>query len=56
MYILEFDSEGNIVGGEWLGKSRWDHPDYIWYPTDGRTANPYVSREDVLYLLSLSRE
>jgi hypothetical protein len=31
-YILECDREGNIVGGEWLGSSRNDHPDFLWNP------------------------
>ncbi len=55
-YLLELDAANNVVGGEWLGESRSDHPDFLWYPTEGHSRNPHVKREDVLYLLSLSRE
>jgi hypothetical protein len=31
-YVLEtFDD--NIVGGEWVGSSLHDHPDFLWWPT-----------------------
>jgi hypothetical protein len=55
-YVLELDASGSIIGGEWYGKSKSDHPDFIWYPSTGESANPYVQRPDVLQLLSLSRE
>ncbi len=29
-YILEVDHRGMIVGGEWLGKNKLDHPDFLW--------------------------
>lgn len=29
-YILEVDAHGFIIGGEWLGKSKLDHPDFLW--------------------------
>ena len=29
-YILELDSAGKILGGEWLGLSRKNHPDFLW--------------------------
>ena len=31
-YILEVDSAGKIVGGEWLGASKRRHPDFVWLP------------------------
>jgi len=31
-YVLESDSNGNIVGGEWLGADRTEHPDFLWNP------------------------
>jgi hypothetical protein len=31
-YILELDQEENIIGGEWVGNSRADHPDFIYVP------------------------
>ena len=29
-YILEQGPEGNILGGEWVGVSDKDHPDFLW--------------------------
>ncbi|GLE10660.1 hypothetical protein PINS_up022877 [Pythium insidiosum] len=31
-YLLELDGKGKIIGGEWLGDSRYDHPDFLWFP------------------------
>jgi hypothetical protein len=31
-YILEADSAGKIVCGEWLGVSLRQHPDFVWWP------------------------
>jgi len=31
-YILEVDSAGKIIGGEWLGTSKRKHPDFVWLP------------------------
>ena len=31
-YILEVDSTGKIVGGEWIGASKRQHPDFVWLP------------------------
>lgn len=53
-YLLEFDERGHILGGEWLGASRTDHPDFIWMPFQPDTptgdksgGNPFLSREEV---------
>ncbi len=32
-YILEVDSDGKVVGGEWTGSSKRNHPDFLWLPT-----------------------
>ena len=32
-YILELDADGKIIGGEWFGASKKDHPDFLWLPT-----------------------
>ncbi|MBF0408792.1 MAG: hypothetical protein HQM10_15705 [Candidatus Riflebacteria bacterium] len=32
-YNLFIDNEDNVVGGEWTGESRRNHPDFIWIPT-----------------------
>jgi hypothetical protein len=31
-YILEVDANGKINGGEWLGTSKRQHPDFVWLP------------------------
>jgi len=31
-YILEVDAAGKIIGGEWLGVSKKQHPDFVWLP------------------------
>ncbi|GMF28806.1 unnamed protein product [Phytophthora lilii] len=31
-YLLELDNDYNILGGEWVGDSRSDHPDFLWFP------------------------
>jgi hypothetical protein len=31
-YILEVDSTGKIIGGEWIGASKRQHPDFAWLP------------------------
>lgn len=54
-YILEVDSDGDVVGGEWAGESRSDHPDFLWMPFEpdeptGSSArgNPHVSNDEVI--------
>ncbi len=56
-YILELDDEGHILGGEWIGDSRRDHPDFIWMPFepaeptgDVSYGNPEVNNEEVIKL------
>lgn len=34
-YVLEVDSKNRIVGGEWVGKSMANHPDFLWVPITG---------------------
>ncbi|MBA3391542.1 MAG: pre-peptidase C-terminal domain-containing protein [Deltaproteobacteria bacterium] len=31
-YILEVDGAGKIIGGEWIGTSKRQHPDFVWLP------------------------
>ncbi|KAG7394538.1 hypothetical protein PHYBOEH_005030 [Phytophthora boehmeriae] len=31
-YLLELDNDYNILGGEWVGNSNSDHPDFLWFP------------------------
>ena len=32
-YVLELDAAGTIIGGEWVGSSKRNHPDFMWLPT-----------------------
>ena len=32
-YVLELDAAGTILGGEWVGASKTNHPDFLWWPT-----------------------
>ncbi len=36
-YVLEVDSAGKIIGGEWVGSSKTAHPDFLWLPTGVRS-------------------
>ncbi|EGZ14114.1 hypothetical protein PHYSODRAFT_513204 [Phytophthora sojae] len=31
-YLLELDNDYNVLGGEWVGESKTDHPDFLWLP------------------------
>lgn len=31
-YVLELDATGKILGGEWVGSSKLNHPDFLWLP------------------------
>lgn len=54
-YLIELDDENNVLGGEWIGESRRDHPDFIWMPFepvdpsgDVSSGNPLVKNEEVI--------
>lgn len=32
-YLLELDADDNILGGEWVGTSNQEHPDFLWFAT-----------------------
>jgi hypothetical protein len=36
-YILELDEDGKVIGGEWIGASKTNHPDFLWLPTGIQT-------------------
>jgi len=54
-YVLELDQKGQIIGGEWLGDSRNNHPDFIWRPLDPKPENPHLDLNIVteIYLKSV---
>lgn len=31
-YIVELDERRNVIGGEWVGSTLEDHPDFLWIP------------------------
>ncbi len=55
-YVLELDAAGKIVGGEWIGASRQNHPDFLWLPvkkSQGTVAG-VISYADVKQLFTLA--
>lgn len=36
-YVLELNLDGHIIGGEWVGSSKKDHPDFLWVPTSKKS-------------------
>ncbi|CAI5741709.1 unnamed protein product [Hyaloperonospora brassicae] len=57
-YLLELDSNGLIIGGEWVYDSDSNHPDFIWFPKSKPAANAVTSTglkyADVAMLLKRS--
>lgn len=47
-YLLELDANNEIIGGEWIGASTWDHPDFLWFATQ-RPADNTVSNVGIKY-------
>lgn len=61
-YVLEIDSSGNVIGGEWAVQSRTDHPDFLWIPLEPTRGsgskdggNPYLDPQEILQLWAESR-
>jgi len=54
-YLLELDADGKVLGGEWYGASKKDHPDFIWRPQDSKSYNPHLNPDTIMeiYLKSL---
>ncbi|GAB9472526.1 hypothetical protein Gpo141_00009702 [Globisporangium polare] len=38
-YLLELDGQSNVIGGEWVGASMSEHPDFLWLPFSKPAAN-----------------
>lgn len=55
-YVLELDAAGKIVGGEWIGASRQNHPDFLWLPVkkNAGTVAGVISYADVKQLFTLA--
>ena len=55
-YVLELDSAGRIIGGEWTGDSRTDHPDFFWDPQpNSESSVPYLDLDTIRMLIEMSR-
>jgi hypothetical protein len=62
-YILETktrsDGKKEIIGGEYIGSSKKNHPDFLWLPVSHRNdsaAGGAVSRAEVMQIYELSRQ
>ena len=57
-YVLELDADGKIIGGEWLGATRTNHPDFLWRPIKKRdaVAVDVIDYDDIKQLLDQSAE
>lgn len=58
-YILEVDSAGKIVGGEWIGTSKKQHPDFVWLPIRSNSttvAGGKISYANVKLIYDLSMQ
>ncbi|MCB9622006.1 MAG: proprotein convertase P-domain-containing protein [Sandaracinus sp.] len=55
-YILEVDAEGKIIGGEYTGRSRTQHPDFLWNPRRlTRSSISSLDLDRVRMLVAMSR-
>ena len=58
-YILELDAAGKIIGGEWVGTSKRQHPDFVWLPirsTVTTVAGGKISYANVKMIYDLSMQ
>ncbi|KAJ0392632.1 hypothetical protein P43SY_010010 [Pythium insidiosum] len=57
-YVLETDNANNILGGEWVGNAKRNHPDFMWFATRRPASNLVtwtgISYADVRALLDAS--
>lgn len=58
-YVLEVDVDGRITGGEWIGESKTNHPDFLWLPTGRQEEVPIaygaITYEQVKTLVDASQ-
>ena len=55
-YILELDVAGEVIGGEWIGASILNHPDFVWLGVRDLGGNPHIDTALVRELVRESRE
>ena len=54
-FIIEGNNSSRIIGGEWIGNSRTEHPDFIWRGERPRAENPHLDLSVIkeIYLKSI---
>lgn len=55
-YVLELDAAGVIIGGEWVGDSRKNHPDFLWLPSAAALQSVAGGKIDVAKVKQLARD
>ena len=50
-YILELDDNDLVLGGEWVGESRNDHPDFLWMAFEPVEPTGSAAREILLSIM-----
>jgi hypothetical protein len=53
-YVLEL-RHGSVIGGEWIGNSRQNHPDFAWTAAVPDVANPHLDIKVIDEIARLSR-
>jgi hypothetical protein len=54
--ILELDGDGEVIGGEWAGRSVYSHPDFVWIPTSVARTNVHLTAHDVDELIDSAKD
>lgn len=54
-YIVELNDAGEVIGGEWLGDSNLNHPDFVWLPVAPRGGNPHIDIDEVRRMIAETR-
>ena len=54
-YILEIDDFGDIVGGEWIGDSYHQHPDFLWIALEPQKSLTAAAAKQVMSGRALQR-
>ncbi len=55
-YLLELDGNEAIIGGEWLGKNKLEHPDFVWVAYKTNTSAVAGGKIEVKNVLELARQ
>ena len=55
-YVLELDADGKIIGGEWIGDSNLNHPDFVWTPVRAISGNPHIDINTVRDMINEGRK